>query len=89
MTLNPSFIPASVDIIVETVSAETSTGNPVTRDYVERDPYTGSYEITPSAELQVLATNNLRMTGNITINPIPSDYGHITWHGSGTSLMIS
>lgn len=57
-------------------------GNPVAREYVERDPYTGNYTVTPSAEEQVLQTENLRMTDNITINPIPQNYGLITWNGS-------
>lgn len=58
------------------------TGIPVAREFVERDPYEGEYTVTPSAETQVLQTNNLRMTGDVTVNPIPSDWGHITWNGS-------
>ena len=64
-----------------------TTGIPVARDFVERDPYEGEYTITPSAETQVLATRNLRMTGDITVNPIPSNYGLITWNGA--ILMVS
>lgn len=45
-------------------------------------PYEGSYEITPSAAAQVLPTASLRMTDDLTINPIPSNYGLITWNGS-------
>jgi hypothetical protein len=45
-------------------------------------PYTGDYTITPTQETQVLMTSNLRMTDNVTINPIPSNYGLITWDGS-------
>ena len=45
-------------------------------------PYEGSYEITPSATAQVLPTASLRMTGDLTVNPIPSNYGLITWNGS-------
>ena len=59
-----------------------STGMPVARDRIERDPYTGSYVITPSAETQVLETEELRMTDNLTINPIPNNWGLITWNGS-------
>lgn len=71
---------ASVTVSGQTISLGIS--NPIARDYVERDPYTGAYEITPSAETQVLETKNLRMTDDITINPIPSNYGLITWNGS-------
>lgn len=44
--------------------------------------YHGSYEVTPSSEAQVLDTDTLILDGNITINPIPSNYGLITWDGS-------
>lgn len=36
--------------------------------------YDGSYIVTPTKEIQILATNNLRMTDDVTINPIPSNY---------------
>ena len=54
----------------------------ITRDLVERTPYTGDYTVTPSSEEQTLETNGMRMTDNITINPIPNNYGLITWNGS-------
>ena len=44
--------------------------------------YEGEYEVTPSEETQTLATDSLYMRSNITINPIPSNYGLITWNGS-------
>lgn len=44
--------------------------------------YHGSYEVTPSSETQILDTDTLILDGNITINPIPSNYGLITWDGS-------
>lgn len=46
------------------------------------DPYTGPYEVTPGAEAQVLETKGLRMTRNVTIAPIPNNYGRIEWDGS-------
>lgn len=44
--------------------------------------YTGSYEVTPTQETQTLNTANLMMSENVVINPIPSNYGLITWNGS-------
>ena len=44
--------------------------------------YEGEYEVTPTSETQTLETDSLYMRGNITINPIPSNYGLITWNGS-------
>ena len=49
--------------------------------------YTGSTTITPTTETQVLETNQKSVLSNITINPIPSNYGLITWNGS--SLTVS
>ena len=46
------------------------------------DPYTGPFEVTPSGETQVLNTSGLMMPQSVTINPIPSNYGLITWNGS-------
>ncbi len=48
----------------------------------EVTPYTGEYEVTPSRETQVLNTEGLKTTANIVINPIPSNYGLVTWNGS-------
>lgn len=82
MKLTASFQPQKVEVQVSTTDMGITMGTPVARDYVERDPYTGDYTITPSAEEQILATRNLRMTDNITVNPIPQNYGLITWNGS-------
>lgn len=45
-------------------------------------PYEGDYTVTPSAETQTLSTAGMKMTGSVTINPIPNNYGLITWNGS-------
>lgn len=58
------------------------TGTLTVPKYVLPPAYTGDYEVTPSSETQTLATDSFYMTGNITINPIPSNYGLITWNGS-------
>ena len=44
--------------------------------------YEGPYEITPTQVTQTLATDSLYMRGNITIKPIPQNYGLITWNGA-------
>lgn len=52
--------------------------------YVEITPerYTGALQVTPSEHTQVLDTSGFYMSGNITVNPIPQNYGKITWDGS-------
>ena len=49
--------------------------------------YEGPYSVTPTEEVQTLETDGKRMTDNVTINPIPSNYGLITWNG--TALTVS
>ena len=59
-------------------------------EFVQRvvaDPYEGEYEFTPSAETQTIPTNGKTATGDIIINPIPRNYGLITWNG--TTLTVS
>lgn len=46
------------------------------------ETYSGSYTVTPSAETQVLSTADMILTENVVVNPIPSNYGLITWNGS-------
>lgn len=48
-------------------------------DYEE---YEGEYEFTPSAEEQIVQTAHKAVRENIIINPIPSNYGLISWDGS-------
>ena len=51
-------------------------------EIVSGDWYDGEYEVTPSTTEQVLMTRGKTMRENVVINPIPSDWGHITWNGS-------
>lgn len=44
--------------------------------------YDGEYVFTPTQETQTVYANGMRLLDNITINPIPSNYGLITWNGS-------
>lgn len=44
--------------------------------------YEGAYHVTPTNHSQVLDTSEMRMHDNVTIDPIPSNYGLITWNGS-------
>ena len=44
--------------------------------------YDGPYEVTPSSELQTLSITGKQADQDITINPIPNNWGLITWNGS-------
>ena len=86
MILKASFTPQTLTVSFNNTQANISTSSQITRDFVDRDPYTGAYEVTPSGETQTLETKNKRMTDTVTINPIPNNYGRIAWNG--TTLIV-
>lgn len=63
-------------------ASETITGELTIPSAILPPSYEGPYEVTPGEDTQTLATDSLYMRGSITINPIPSNYGLITWNGS-------
>ena len=48
----------------------------------DAERYTGEYEFVPTNEAQIININHKLATANIVIDPIPSNYGLITWNGS-------
>ena len=50
--------------------------------YIDVDLYDGPTEVTPGEDRQVLRTANKTVIQDIIVNPIPSNYGLITWNGS-------
>lgn len=44
-------------------------------------PYKGDYIITPTHEVQKLQTKGYTMKDDIIIEPIPKNYGLISWNG--------
>lgn len=68
---------------LELTFSENALGFPISFDsIIDYDKYSGSYEITPSLETQTLQTAGKLMTGDVVVNPIPNNYGLITWNGS-------
>ena len=60
-----------------------SEGFPVKFDSMNSSAkYQGAYEFTSSAETQTVETAGLVLEENIIIDPIPDNYGLITWDGS-------
>ena len=53
-----------------------------TMDGILPGDYEGSYEVTPSAEQQTLGTAGRTLSFDVVVNPIPSNYGLITYNGS-------
>lgn len=48
----------------------------------EVQDYEGVYSVTPSSQKQVLNTASKMMLNDVTIEPIPNNYGLIGWDGS-------
>ena len=49
---------------------------------VDVEVYAGPYEYTPTEDTQTVAISHKMATENIVINPIPFNYGLVTWNGS-------
>ena len=50
--------------------------------YREHEAFSGPYEYTPSSEEQIVPIAYMMASQDITIKPIPNNYGLITWNGS-------
>lgn len=50
--------------------------------YTDLPDYEGPYEVTPGPRAQVLPTSARALWGDLTVAPIPSNYGLITYRGS-------
>lgn len=65
------------------VEAEAVTLEAEATTYVDISQiYDGPYEWTPSDTEQAIPIGGFKAAENIIINPIPSNYGLITWNGS-------
>lgn len=67
-----------IDFDVGTPQVEIDVGNAVIG---AGTPYSGEYEATPTQSTQVFETKDKVMTSNFVVNPIPSNYGLITYNG--------
>lgn len=56
--------------------------NPPIARQISGDIYDGEYEVTPGQSPVILSTAGKTMARSVTVNPIPSNYGLITWNGS-------
>lgn len=61
------------------LSAEAISGILTVADSIPT--FSGETVITPSPVSQIVPCSGFLMTSDITINPVPSDYGRIAWNG--------
>ena len=80
MQVSVSRVEIPVGVAVSDVGLNASLG----AAYQMRDGeiYDGEYEFTPTGNEQVVNTAGKLLIENIRINPIPSQYGLITYNGS-------
>lgn len=69
-------VSASVSGTSHTINVGMETGS------ISLPIYTGEYEITPSNASQTLLTAGHTVLQDVIINPVPSNYGLITYNGS-------
>ena len=86
----PDVIYLEVELSVEEYDLEVETGDSYDMELetelvvyeVSGDEYEGPYTVTPTQSTQTLSTAFKTCVNNIVVNPIPSNYGLITWNGS-------
>jgi hypothetical protein len=72
--------PVNVTVSEGSVAVNLGVETPIVTSTIP--DYEGEYVFTPTQETQTVGTNGMRLLDNITINPIPSNYGLIGWNGS-------
>lgn len=75
----------NVTIKKANVSGNAQTKGPAVGGNVSRSSYPyydGEYEFAPSQEIQVVSTEGKILKHDIVIDPVPENYGLITWNGS-------
>ena len=89
MSLGTVVVPLSVAESAVTIGMSIAEDNVTLRvgletaiEAVEGQTYEGPYSVTPSQQTQTLETAGRLMTGDVVVNPIPSNYGRITWNGA-------
>lgn len=85
MTISSTETTIPFDITSNTVSLDVDIGMRMT--VVDAENYDGEYVFTPTTSSQTVHIAKKRAMENIIINPIPQNYGLITWNG--TTLTVS
>lgn len=84
--LHDGVISAGADLHESVVTVEPNYSTPVAGYISDVDYYEGPYEYTPTQAEQTIPIQGQMATRNITINPIPSNYGLITWDGRALTV---
>lgn len=72
-------IDGSISLTTDIISGTITYGNGGSEYII---PYDGVYEVTPTQETQTLLTQGKTLERDVVVNPIPSNYGRISYNGS-------
>lgn len=72
--MNVKIQPQSISVSAQQAELAVTTGEQIARDVEPIDPYTGSYTVTPSETAQVLETDGLKMTDDVTVEAVSDNY---------------
>lgn len=81
-----NIVSVEASLIGRTIEADAELTTNVTHYHSEYPTYDGETTFTPSAETQIIPTGHTVLLSDITINPIPSNYGRITYSGGIISI---
>ena len=80
LDVTPDTVSMSMEVEPDTITVPIQMGVAVVAG--NAPPYVGPYSFTPSQQSQTVSIAGHRATQDITIDPIPSNYGLITWNGA-------
>lgn len=74
---------SAMRVVTGTLSGQSAISAELTvPEVVEPAHYMGPYEVTPTQEEQTIPAAGMMLTRDIVVNPIPNNYGLITWNGA-------
>ncbi len=79
--LSVIFEPQKLNAEIANPIINVEIANPIIKEYINVGPYMGNYTVTPTEETQVLPTCTKQMIKDLIVEPIPLNYGRITWNG--------
>lgn len=75
-------IPLCLEVETDDPAVELEVASPIVIEEAAPPEYEGQTVFIPTQYMQTVPVSGLLMKQDIAINPIPSNYGLITWNGS-------
>lgn len=90
-----NFLPVSIsveaskvelEITADTANLEFTSDKQIAREYTDRDPYEGPYQVAPGQDDNVIHTDGLRMTDDLVVQKVP--YAAVSNESGGYTVTI-